>query len=203
MLVERRPNDNTMDGARLAKALDAPVWRDADTPVVTNVDAMVHREASGWEDLLLAQLCTPVRWRQSVAALVEEGVTKLIELGPGNVLTGLAKRCAPDARALSVSTPDDLVGLVEDLAGPGPYQGRIGEHVAIDARLVLAPTAGVFQRHTHHEHGALVEPGAVVGHVGDEPVHSAFAGRFAGFLALDLERVTPSQPVAWLAVDGA
>lgn len=186
---------------RLAKALDAAAWRDAGTPVVTNVDAMVHRDATGWEDLLLAQLCTPVRWRQSVATLVDEGVTTLIELGPGTVLTGLARRCAPDARARSVATPADLDGLVEDLAGPGPYQGRLGEHVTIDTRLVLAPTAGVFQRHPPHEPGHPVDPGTVIGHVGDEPVHSAFGGRFAGFLALDLERVTPSQPVAWLAVD--
>lgn len=188
---------------RLAKALAAAEWRDAGTPVVTNVDAMVHRVAPDWEPLLLAQLCTPVRWRQSIGTLVDEGVTRLIELGPGNVLTGLAKRCAPDARAISVSTPDDLEGLVEELAGPGPYQGRLGEHLAIDARLVLAPAAGVFQRHTPHEPGHPVDPGTVIGHVGDAPVHSAFAGRFAGFLALDLERVTPSQPVAWLAVDGA
>ena len=192
-----------MAGARdrLAKALDAPVWRGADTPSSPTSTPWSTGRRRGGRTCSLAQLCTPVRWRQSVAALVEEGVTKLIELGPATSRPACALR--PDARALSVSTPDDLVGLVEGPAGPGPYRGRIGEHVAIDARLVLAPTAGVFQRHTHHEHGALVEPGAVVGHVGDEPVHSAFAGRFAGFLALDLERVTPSQPVAWLAVDGA
>jgi [acyl-carrier-protein] S-malonyltransferase len=40
-----------------------------------------------------------------------EGVNTVVEVGPGGVLTGLAKRCRPDLRAVSVSTPDDLESL--------------------------------------------------------------------------------------------
>ena len=187
---------------RLDKALGDVAWRATDTPVVANVDATTHADADGWDGLLLAQLCSPVRWRQSVATLLDEGVTRLVELGPGTVLTGLAKRCAPTARACSVATPADLDGLLEALAGPSPYQGGLGEHLAIGERLVVTTSTGVFRRSTAHGLGDPVAPGDEVGTVGGEPVRSAFGGRFAGFLAIEGERVTPSQPVAWLSVGG-
>ena len=187
---------------RLAKALDDVAWRATDTPVVTNVDATPHDGADGWDGLLLSQLCSPVRWRQSVAALADDGVTRLVELGPGTVLTGLAKRCAPAARACSVATPADLDGLLEALAGPSPYQGGLGEHLAIGERLVVTASPGVFRRSTGHDLGDTVAPGDELGTVGGAPVRSAFGGRFAGYLAIEGERVTPSQPVAWLSVDG-
>ena len=95
-----------------------------------------------------------------------------------------------------------LDGLLEALAGPSPYQGGLGEHLAIGERLVVTASPGVFRRSTGHALGDRVAPGDEVGTVGGAPVRSAFGGRFAGFLAIEGERVTPSQPVAWLSVDG-
>jgi [acyl-carrier-protein] S-malonyltransferase len=102
---------------RLRAALDATAWSEPAVPVVANVDARPHREAGVWPDLLHAQLTAPVRWRQSVEAMVAEGVTTFLELGPGNVLTGVAKRAAKGATALAVGSPDDLDAAVE--APPG------------------------------------------------------------------------------------
>ena len=94
--------------ARLRKALaDAP-FSAPEVPVVANVDARAHPGAEEWPGLLSAQLCSPVRWRQSLLMLSELGATQVVEVGPGGVLTGLARRTLPDAQALSVASPDDI-----------------------------------------------------------------------------------------------
>lgn len=61
--------------------------------------------------VLSRQLTAPVRWRQVLEALPALGVDRVVELGPGGVLTGLVKRTLPDVRAFSVATPADLAQL--------------------------------------------------------------------------------------------
>jgi [acyl-carrier-protein] S-malonyltransferase len=183
---------------RLVKAVDDCEWRRACPPVVANVDALPHSRGADWPSLLEAQLTSPVRWRQSVLRLADDGATILAELGPGTVLTGMAKRIAPDARAVPVSTPDDVDSLLEALSGHPPTPPlREGEHLFASERLVVSPAAGVF-------HPGDVEPGAslavgdVVGTVGQTDVRTPFAGRVQGMLAFAGERVMTSQPILWL-----
>ncbi len=186
---------------RLAKALAAVEWRPPATPLVANVDGMVHTGATEWSRLSTAQLCSPVRWRQTMATLVDEGVDTFVELGPGRVLTGLAKRCAPGARAIAIETPAGLDALLELLAGAVVPPDPPGERPHLAERLLVTPVAGVFRRSPRAEIGSTVAPGDEVGSVGGHPVRSAFGGRFMSFLAIEGERVTPSQPVAWLIDD--
>ncbi len=80
-------------------------------PVVANVDARVRTDAASAIDALIAQVSSPVRWEDSVAALAAAGVTTFIEVGPGTVLTGLVRKIARDATALSVQAPEDLAAL--------------------------------------------------------------------------------------------
>jgi len=108
---------------RLDEALDATRYAGAQMPVTTNVDAQAHSAPADWRDLLSAQLTSPVRWRQTLAALVADGVTTLVEVGPGGVLTGLAKRGAPGLAAYAVATPADVSALRGALAGV-PAAGR-------------------------------------------------------------------------------
>src|SRR5258705_8560852 len=89
----------------LRKAIAAATLRASDVPVIANIDARPHDDAGEWATLLSAQLVSPVRWRHSVERTAADGVLTLIELGPGSVLTGLAKRIAPDLTALSVTSP--------------------------------------------------------------------------------------------------
>ena len=102
--------------ARLAAALDAAPWQPATVPVVGNVEAAPRTE--GFPALLARQLTAPVRWRESVDALRAQGARALVELGPGGVLTGLAKRCAPGVPARSVTTPDDVEAALAALEDP-------------------------------------------------------------------------------------
>ena len=71
--------------------------RDTEVPVVSNVDALPHQLGKEWASLLSAQLSSPVRWKHVLLELADRGVNDFVELGPGGVLTGMAKRTATGA----------------------------------------------------------------------------------------------------------
>jgi [acyl-carrier-protein] S-malonyltransferase len=188
---------------RLAKALTTVEWRAPEIPVHANVDAETHDSPAEWADLLASQLTSPVRWRQILHHLDEAGVNTIVEVGPGAVLTGMAKRTLKGARHLAVATPDDLDGLLEALASaPASTHAdtgqRDGEHLFATERLVVSPAAGVFTPESGLEAGTPITAGHLLGRVGSEEVRSAFGGSLMGWLAVDGERVATSQPIAWL-----
>jgi [acyl-carrier-protein] S-malonyltransferase len=185
---------------RLRKALAKADLRDAELPVLANVDARPHITAADWENLLAAQLCSPVRWRHILQALGDEGVDLLVELGPGSALTGMAKRTLVGTTTMSISVPDDLDQLLSLMHEPRLAEASVeaGEHLFVTERLVVSPGAGVFRGEPGIGAGTSVEPGTLVGHVGDLEVRSAFSGELIGVLAVDGERLGPSEPIAWL-----
>ena len=91
---------------RFGIALDAVAMSDPNPPVVCNVDATAVHSAAELRDRLRLQLTSPVRWIECVRRLVDLGADTLVEIGPGSVLSGLARRIAPDVRAVSVNTVD-------------------------------------------------------------------------------------------------
>jgi [acyl-carrier-protein] S-malonyltransferase len=189
---------------RLRDAIAAAVPRDTDVPVVSNVDAKPHNCGTDWATLLSAQLSSPVRWRQSLLTLQAEGVTDYAELGPGGVLTGMAKRTT-DGRTISIATPEDLDKLVEWLdagttviSGQGISGQLEGEHLFAVERLVVSPAAGIFTAVAGIGDGSLIEVGTVIGHVSGTEVRSSFAGQLQSYIAVETERVTLRQPIAWL-----
>jgi [acyl-carrier-protein] S-malonyltransferase len=183
---------------RLRDALAATTFGDAEVPVVANVDALPHQHADQWADLLDAQLTSPVRWRQTVERMVADGVTAFLELGPGAVLTGMAKRSAPDATVVAAAEPGALDQVAEAAAAVGAIVHHDGEHLFASERLVVSPAAGVFTPAADVAEGQHIERGRVVGHVAGHEVRSPFHGTVKGLLAVAGERLTRSQPVAWL-----
>jgi [acyl-carrier-protein] S-malonyltransferase len=81
-------------------------------PVVANVDAAPNVDQARVRDLLVRQIDAPVRWDETVRLLVGRGVTHALEIGPGKVLAGLAKRIAKELKVLSIG---DVASL--DAAG--------------------------------------------------------------------------------------
>ena len=185
---------------RLRKAIAEANPRDTDVPIVSNVDALPHNQGEEWTALLSAQLSSPVRWRQVLTTLGREGVGDFVELGPGGVLTGMAKRTIDGARTLSVATPDDLdrlLGFMADAKSTLPPVVE-GEHLFATERLVVSPSAGIFAPIAGLADGAPIATGQVLGHVGDHEVRSAFEGVLQAYIAVQGERVTNRQPIAWL-----
>ncbi len=185
---------------RLGEAIDRTELRVPDGVVVANVDGGIHSNPATWRALMNAQLCSPVRWSQTLQTLSGEGFPTFVELGPGKVLTGLVKRSLKGALRLTVNTPDDLDTLLDALAAPPDDVGGSpeGEHLFATDRMVVSPCAGVFTPVPGLDPGHQVAAGALLGHIGAEEVHSPFAGELMGWLAVDTERVTSSKPIAWL-----
>jgi len=87
-----------MEPARveLAAAIESTNVNTPICPVYQNVDAKAYTDPQAIKANLVAQLTSPVRWTQIVQNMVADGATAFIELGPGNVLQGLAKKIAPE-----------------------------------------------------------------------------------------------------------
>lgn len=92
----------------MAQALGSTTMRNAAVPVVCNITASSEQSADKLRSNLVVQVTGRVRWRETMEYMVAEGVTRFIELGTGKVLSGLAKRAAPEAEILSVDTLDDI-----------------------------------------------------------------------------------------------
>src|ERR1700744_1409781 len=117
-------------------------------PVVAHMDAHVHDDPSEWPRLLSPQLCSPVRGGQTLETFASLGLTSLIELGPGGVLSGLAKRSLPEIQSLAVTKPADLDTLMDQIAEAGTWRAEPalhqGEHLYMSERVVVSPGSGIF-----------------------------------------------------------
>jgi [acyl-carrier-protein] S-malonyltransferase len=84
--------------------------------VVANVTARPESDPEVLRRLLVEQVTGRVRWRESMEWMAGEGgVTRFVEIGSGKVLTGMAKRIAPEAESLSLNTPEDLEAFARSL----------------------------------------------------------------------------------------
>jgi [acyl-carrier-protein] S-malonyltransferase len=201
----------------LRKALGDTVFRSPEVPVIANVDARIHSDPSEWPGLLSAQLCSPVRWRQSLETLASLGGTTFVEIGPGGVLSGLVRRSVADVETVSVAEPDDLDRLMDLVAKPERAETHIGEHLYMSERVVVSPGGGIFfPEQTLSAPGAGLLPGTIaagqatsgisvgdlVGRVGAIEVRTPFGGEVVRWLATAGERVQEGQPLLWLRVAG-
>ncbi len=99
----------------MAEALAEAEMRDPAVPLVANVTAAPVTDAAAIRDGLVEQVTAMVRWRESVAYMAGEGIGRMLELGPGRVLSGLARRIAPDVEAIAVGTPEDIEAVADRL----------------------------------------------------------------------------------------
>ena len=97
---------------RLGERMGAVAWSEPRIPVVQNADAQVHQGVDAIRGALQRQLYLPVRWTQCVQALGTAGITRVVECGPGKVLSGLVKRIDKAIEARPIGTPDDLAAAL-------------------------------------------------------------------------------------------
>ena len=106
-----QPAADEMAEALADARLIAPV-----VPVVANVTARPETDPEVIRRLLVEQVTGRVRWRESMEWMAGEGaVTRFAEIGSGKVLTGMAKRIAPDAESVALNTPEDLEAFAKSL----------------------------------------------------------------------------------------
>lgn len=88
---------------KLAVALQEIEFKQPEIQVVNNVDVIAQTDANVIRDALVRQLYNPVRWTETVELIAEKGITQLLEIGPGKVLTGLTKRISKEMNAAAVN----------------------------------------------------------------------------------------------------
>ena len=91
---------------QFAASIEALSWQVPSIALVQNVSAAAPADLAALKRDLLAQLYSPVRWVEIVQYLAEQGVTELVECGPGKVLSGLNKRCVKGVNTHNLETPD-------------------------------------------------------------------------------------------------
>ena len=99
----------------MAEALSVVTMNAPVIPVVANVTAMPTSDPAEIRDLLVKQVTGTVRWRESVLKMGELGVTELVEVGAGKVLSGLVRRINKDIQATPIGTPDDIEAFLKSL----------------------------------------------------------------------------------------
>ena len=99
----------------MARALATAVISAPRAPLVANVTARPTLDPEAIRAMLVEQVTGRVRWRETMMWLVENGVTRFAEAGSGKVLSGMAKRIAPDAEATPLNTPADLEAFAKAL----------------------------------------------------------------------------------------
>ena len=105
-----KPAADAMAEALAKVTMNAPV-----VPLVSNVLAAPTSDPITIRQKLVEQVTGTVRWRESVAFMAHEGVHLFVEVGAGKVLTGLAKKNAPEAQAIAAGTPDDIAAAAQVL----------------------------------------------------------------------------------------
>ncbi|MBY6344580.1 ACP S-malonyltransferase [Providencia rettgeri] len=103
--------------AVLAQALASVQVQTPAVSVINNVDVAAPTDPEQIKDALVRQAWHPVRWVETIQAMKAQGVTHVVECGPGKVLTGLIKRIDRDLVALSISDPASLQATLEALEG--------------------------------------------------------------------------------------
>jgi [acyl-carrier-protein] S-malonyltransferase len=101
----------------MREALANAEMRNPVVPVIANVVAGALTDAADIRQRLVEQVTGTVRWRECVYAMSDLGVDVFVEVGSGKVLTGLAKKNAPEAKAVAVGSADDVAGVVAVLRG--------------------------------------------------------------------------------------
>jgi [acyl-carrier-protein] S-malonyltransferase len=104
---------------RLEAVFNETAFADLAVPLVTNVDAALISSGDEARDALLRQVASPVRWSESVKELMDQGVTRFIEVGPGKVLSGLvrqiSRQCQIQCQILNVEDSQSLDATVAAL----------------------------------------------------------------------------------------
>lgn len=100
---------------RLQKRLQTVVFRTPQIAIINNVDVAAVTDPAQIKDALARQACNPVRWVEIVRSLAAQGVTHVVECGPGKVLAGLTKRIEGGLQGYAVTDPASLQQTMEAL----------------------------------------------------------------------------------------
>jgi [acyl-carrier-protein] S-malonyltransferase len=104
-------------GEKLGKYLNDVAIAAPRIPVINNVDVKIENDPAGIKDALVRQAASPVRWAETIRAMAGQGVTHVVECGPGKVLAGMVKRIDPKLQGLAAADRGSLEQALAALKG--------------------------------------------------------------------------------------
>lgn len=104
-------------GEKLGEFLDTIEIKNPKIPYVTNVTAEYINENTNIKDLLMRQVCSSVKWQQSVENMIKNGIDTFIEIGPGRTITGFVKKIDSSAKLYNIQKYEDVEKVVRALEG--------------------------------------------------------------------------------------
>ncbi|SMO46491.1 ACP S-malonyltransferase [Melghirimyces algeriensis] len=100
---------------RMKEVLEQLAIQDAKIPVIVNVSARQQTKSGSIRHALIQQVASPVLWEDSIRRMLDEGVDTFVEIGPGNVLTGLVRKIQRGVRAVSVQDGESMRKALEKM----------------------------------------------------------------------------------------
>ena len=96
---------------KMEKIINQQILKNPTYKIVSNVTADEYKNTTEIKELLIKQIESPVRWRESIEYMIKNGTNTFIEIGPGKVLSGLIKRVNKDVKILNIDTFEDIQGI--------------------------------------------------------------------------------------------
>lgn len=188
---------------RLASLARSVSTHDPRTAVISNRDGQVVHDGREVLARLVGQIAAPVRWDLCMDAMLDLGVTGILEMPPAGTLTGIAKRAMKGVETFALKTPDQL-----DAARA--FVDKHGEQSVIETtptwRMVVSPGKGTFHRSAEASDVDVLPPGTTIGEVASTrdrtPVTALHGGQVVEWLVEDGDIVSPGQPLVRLHPQG-
>jgi len=96
---------------KMKEKIDNTNFRKPDYEIVSNVTSLPINNPEDIKKLLMKQIYSRVRWRESILFMAEKKINDFVEIGPGKILTGLVKRILPNSNSFSINSIDDIKNL--------------------------------------------------------------------------------------------
>jgi len=176
---------------------------DPRTALISNRDGQVVHDGRQVLKRIVSQVSHPVRWDLCMEAMLDLGVTGMLEMPPAGTLTGIAKRAMRGVETFALKTPDQL----DDARA---FCDKHGAASALDAtptwRMLVAPAKGTFKQVPDLHEGGAIAPESNIGSVAssrdETPVTAPYGGIIVEWLVEDGDLVSPGQPLIRLHPEG-
>jgi len=176
---------------------------DARIPLISNRDGQVVHDGRDVLRRMVTQISSPVRWDLCMEAMLDLGVTGMLEMPPAGTLTGIARRAMKGVETFALKTPDQLDDARAFIAKHG---GASMLDTNPTWRMLVAPTKGTFHQTADLREGAMLAPesriGAVQSRQDEHPVTAPYGGTIVEWLVEDGDLVSPGQPLIRLHPEG-
>jgi [acyl-carrier-protein] S-malonyltransferase len=98
---------------KMKEKINSVNFKNPNLEIITNVTALPENQSEKIKDLLVKQIYSKVRWRESILYMKSKDIDEFIEIGPGKVLSGLVKRITKDSKSININSIEDVKNIIK------------------------------------------------------------------------------------------